>query len=146
MSAAGELGPADVAAFAASAGLFGYDRRQTRHFLGLVARRFDELEQEVEAARANEAAVADALVAASRTAQEIEERARIRAAAIEQEATARAEALLHTSDSGRSRLMEGLERAAGELRTLIDAVGALGRDTEAPADVTPLHRFERSGG
>jgi hypothetical protein len=128
------ISPEGVIAFSNSAGFFGFDRRQTRRFLGVAATRLAELEQEVAEWRAKEDAIAESLIVASTTARIIEDAAAARAGQVEQEAAARIAKLEQESLVERVRLVNNLRQAAWNLN---DLIGMISPEVQQPADAPP---------
>jgi hypothetical protein len=126
---------ASIRAFADSAGVFGFDRRQTRAFLQRVAHRIEALEYEVQTAREREASVGAALIAATEASQTLEQATVDRLASREREASEQIERLEREARVTRERLVADLQQAAAHLDELFSM---LGLDPDA-SPVTRLH-------
>jgi hypothetical protein len=126
---------ASIRAFADSAGVFGYDRRQTRAFLQRVAHRIEALEYEVRTAREREASVGAALIAATEASQALEQETTDRIAAREREAGERMERLEREARVTRERLVADLQQAAAHLDGLFTM---LGLDADLPVTTLRL--------
>jgi len=90
-----------------------------------------ELEQEIADWRANESAIAESLIVASRTAREIVESAAAQAGQLEQEATARVNKLEQETLVRRTHLVTTLRQAAWNLN---DLIGTLSTEVQRPAE------------
>jgi hypothetical protein len=129
---------ASIRAFADSAGVFGFDRRQTRAFLQKVAHRIEALEYEVRTAHEREASVGAALIAATEASQSLEQAAADRIATREREAMERIERLEREARVTRERIVADLQQAAAHLDGLFATLGL-----ETPP-VTPLRLESQS--
>jgi len=104
---------------------------------GELADRVEQLEQEVEALKGREQALANTLVVAEHAADETRDRAKREADLILTEAHSEARAILRDAHSERERLHAEVRRIEGLMRAALAMLG----DSEAAAVIEPAEEF-----